>query len=359
MAEEGAGTRRRKKRAPFRIRDTEIPAGERAAVELPVAQLYTHTELTIPLQIVHGQRDGPVLLLSAAIHGDELNGVEIIRRVLRHRAIPRLRGTLIAAPVVNVFGFIHRSRYLPDRRDLNRCFPGSERGSLGARIANMFKKDVLDSCTHIVDLHTGAIHRSNLPQVRADMTDPDTAALAYAFGLPVILDSAPLDGSMRGVARDAGIAAITYEAGEALRFEEESIRAGVRGCIRVLRALGMLPRRTTPRTQSWDPLVARSSQWVRAEQDGVFRPHVELGAHVKKGDLLGIVASPEGENEREIVAPAAGVVIGRNNIPLVNEGEALFHIARFDALGELVRGVEEFRSGIQEGLVADTEPPLV
>jgi predicted deacylase len=300
-----------------------------------------------------------VLLLSAAIHGDELNGVEIIRRVLRHRAIPRLRGTLIAAPVVNVFGFIHRSRYLPDRRDLNRCFPGSERGSLGARIANLFKKDVLDACTHIVDLHTGAIHRSNLPQVRADMTDPDTAALAYAFGLPVIIDSAPLEGSMRGVARQAGISAITYEAGEALRFEEESIRAGVRGCIRVLRALGMLPRSGAPRKQSWEPLVARSSQWVRAEQDGVFRPHVVLGAKVKKGDLLGIVASPEGEGEREILAPAAGVVIGRNNIPLVNEGEALFHIARFDELGEVVRGVEEFRSGIQEGLVADTEPPLV
>ena len=350
---------RARARAPFAIRDVEVAPGQHVAIDLPVAQLYTHTELTIPLQIVHGRRDGPVLLLSAAIHGDELNGVEIIRRVLRHRAMPRLRGTLIAAPVVNVFGFIHRSRYLPDRRDLNRCFPGSERGSLGARIAHRFMQDVIHHCSHIVDLHTGAIHRSNLPQIRADMEDEEAAALAYAFGLPVILDSTALDGSMRAMARAQGIPAIVYEAGEALRFEEESIRAGVRGCIRVLRHLGMLPRTRAPRPQQWAPFVARSSQWVRAEQDGVFRPHVELGAHVAKGDLLGIVGSPEGGNELEIRVPAAGVVIGRNNIPLVNEGEALFHIARFDDLGDVVRGVESFRSGIQEGMVADSEPPLV
>lgn len=358
--ERGDRGRRRPGRAPFRIREAEIAPGDRGQFDLPVAQLYTHTELNIPLQVVHGRQDGPVLLLSAAIHGDELNGVEIIRRVLRHRSIPRLHGTLIAAPVVNVFGFIHRSRYLPDRRDLNRCFPGSERGSLGARMANLFTQEVIDGCTHILDLHTGAVHRSNLPQVRGDMDDPEIAAMARAFGLPVILDSSPLDGSMRAVAQKAGIAALTYEAGEALRFEEESIRAGVRGCIRVMRHLGMLPRARTPRRTQWEPFVARSTQWVRAEQDGVFRPHVDLGAHVKKSDLLGIVASPMGEDELEIRAPAAGVVIGRNNIPLVNEGEALFHVARFDALGDVVKGVEEFRSGIQEGGAGDDpEPPLV
>lgn len=354
-----SGRTRRSKRPPFRIGGVEVAPGEQAQVDLPVAQLYTHTELNIPMHVVHGTQDGPVLLLSAAIHGDELNGVEIIRRVLRHRSIPRLRGTLIAVPVVNVFGFIHRSRYLPDRRDLNRCFPGSERGSLGSRMAHLFKREVLDVCTHIVDLHTGAVHRSNLPQIRGDMDDEAVAALAYAFGLPVVLDSAALDGSLRGVAKEAGIPAITYEAGEALRFEEESIRAGMRGCVRVMRHLGMLPRARQRRTTDWAPIVARSSQWVRAEQDGVFRPLVDLGARVKRNDVLGVISSPMGESEMELLAPAAGVVIGRNNIPLVNEGEALFHVARFDELGEVHRGVEQFRSGMQEGLATDSEPPVV
>lgn len=345
-------------REPFRIRDLAVPAGSRGATELPAAQLYTHTQLNIPLQVVHGRLDGPTLLLTAAIHGDELNGVEIIRRVLRHRALMRLRGTLLAVPVVNVFGFIHRSRYLPDRRDLNRCFPGSEKGSLGARIADLFSREVLAHCTHLVDLHTGAIHRSNLPQIRADVDDDAVADMARAFGLPVILGSAALDGSLRHVAGARGIPAIVYEAGEALRFEERAIRAGVRGCLRVLRHLGMLPASRREQPPRWEPFVARSSQWVRAEQDGVFRPHVALGAHVRKGELLGVIGSPEGDGDIDILAPAAGVLVGRNNIPLVNEGEALFHIARFDALGEVARGLEDFQAGVLDDLPG-SEPPVL
>lgn len=348
---------RRPQRPPFRILDLEIAPGESGTVDLPVAQLYTHTELNIPLQVVHGRTAGPVLLICAAIHGDELNGVEVIRRLRRTRGISRLKGTLLLAPVVNVFGFIHRSRYLPDRRDLNRCFPGSERGSLGSRIASLFCRDVLDVCTHLLDLHTGAIHRSNLPQIRADCSDEQVLAMAYAFGLPVILDSEPLEGSLRAEAGTRGIPALVYEAGEALRYEEESIRAGVRGCLRVLRHLGMLaPSRA--RTPRWEPFVARSSQWVRAESDGVFRPHVSLGTRVRKGDVLGVVGSPLGEDEVDVLAPAAGVVVGRNNIPLVNEGEALFHVARFDELGEVVRGVEQFLDGMQAGARVDPDPTV-
>lgn len=349
---------KRPRRAPFRILDLEVPAGQSGSVDLRVAQLYTHTELNIPLQVLHGRSDGPVLLVCAAIHGDELNGVEIIRRLRRTPAVQRLRGTLVLAPVVNVFGFIHKSRYLPDRRDLNRCFPGTERGSLGSRIASIFCREVLDVCTHVLDLHTGAIHRSNLPQIRADCSNEDVLGMAQAFGLPVIIDSAALDGSLRAEAGSRGIPALVYEAGEALRYEEESIRAGTRGCLRVMRHLGMLaPSRA--RRHDWEPFVARSSQWVRAETDGVFRPHVSLGSHVRKGDLLGVVGSPLGEDELDILAPAAGVVVGRNNIPLVNEGEALFHIARFDALGDVVRGVEQFMGGMTESAAADPDPSVV
>ena len=354
-----ASRTRRAKRAPFRLLDLEVEAGTSGQVDLPVAQLYTHTELTVPLEVVHGRQDGPVLLISAALHGDELNGVEVIRRVRNARALRRLRGTLILAPVVNVFGFIHKSRYLPDRRDLNRCFPGSERGSLGSRMAAMFCRDVLSASTHLLDLHTGAIHRSNLPQVRADCSDPAVLEYARAFGMPVILDSPPLEGSLRAEAGERGIPALVFEGGEALRYEEESIRAGVRGCLSTMRFLGMLPpSRARTKDTSWEPVVARSSQWVRADQDGVFRPHVRLGARVKKDDVLGIVGSPMGEDEVEVVAPAAGVVVGCNRIPLVNEGEALFHIARFEALGDVARGVEEFVTDIADAPAVGTDPPL-
>lgn len=349
-----AGTPKRTRRQPFEIGDLSVRAGERGATDLAVAQLYTHTELTIPIQVVHGRREGPVLLVSAAIHGDELNGVEIIRRLMRQPALSRLKGTLITAPVVNVFGFIHRSRYLPDRRDLNRCFPGSGRGSLGSRVANLFKTRVLDHCSHLIDLHTGAIYRSNLPQVRGALADEAVHALARSFGLPVVLDSEPLEGSLRQEAKKAGIPAITYEGGEALRFDEPSIRAGLHGCLAVMRELGMLPRRRSrKRANAWEPVVAHSTQWVRAEIDGVFRQGVGLGAHVRKGDRMGWIASPLGEDEVEITAPAGGVLIGRNNIPLVHEGEALFHLARFDALGEVARGVEDFTSGLRDD--ADSE----
>lgn len=341
----------------FEICGLRVAPGERGSTALPAAQLYTHTQLDIPLQVIHGRQPGPVLLVTAAIHGDELNGVEILRRLLRYRGLGRLRGTLLAVPVLNVFGFIHRSRYLPDRRDLNRCFPGSGKGSLGARMAYQFTEQVLARATHLLDLHTGAIHRSNLPQIRADMDDGPVAELARAFGVPVILDSPPVGGSLRQEASRRGIPAIVYEAGEALRFDEPSVRAGVQGAMRVLRHLDMLPAGRRER-RDWDPFVARTSQWVRAEQDGVFRPHVRLGAHVAKGDLLGVVGSPEGEDEISILAPAAGVLVGRNNIPLVNEGEALFHIARFDALGDVARGLEEFRTDMLGDEPGGNEPSV-
>ena len=177
------------KNAPFEIDGITVQPGSRAKVELPLAQLYTQTPLNVPIHVIHGRKPGPVFMVSAAIHGDELNGVEIIRRLLRHSALKNLSGTLLAVPVVNVFGFIHKSRYLPDRRDLNRCFPGSETGSLGARMAWQFKTQVLDRATHAVDLHTGAIHRDNLPQIRANLSNDDTGAMANAFGVPVVINS--------------------------------------------------------------------------------------------------------------------------------------------------------------------------
>lgn len=348
---------REEKAAPFRINGTTVQPGTRAKVELPLAQLYTQTPLNVPIHVVHGRKPGPVLLVSAAIHGDELNGVEIIRRLLLHSSLKRMAGTLLAVPVVNVFGFIHKTRYLPDRRDLNRCFPGSETGSLGARMAWQFKTQVLDRASHAVDLHTGAIHRANLPQIRADLANPATAAMAQAFGVPVVINSVLGEGTLREVAEAQGIPVITYEAGEALRFDEGSIRAGVRGVLNIMHYLDMVgPRKTR---LPLEPHIARSSSWVRAERDGVFLPTVALGARVKKGQLIGRISSPFGGEDVAIESPCVGILVGRNNLPLVNEGEALYHIARFEEVGEVAENLEVFTTDIEQGPSSAGEPRIV
>lgn len=327
----------------FNIAGIDIAPGKRATIALPVTKLYTHAPIEIPIHVIRGKQDGPRLFISAAIHGDEINGVEIIRRLLKHAALKRLRGTLVSVPVVNVHGLINHSRYLPDRRDLNRCFPGSERGPLAARLAYLFMKEVVAKCTHGIDLHTGAIHRANLPQIRANLDDEETVRLAMAFSVPVLLNSTMRDGSLREAAAEKGIPMLLYEAGEALRFDEVSIRAGVRGIINVMRELAMLPPSKRKKSEPKEPMIARSSSWVRAPSSGIFRPVVALGARVEKEGLLGVIEDPFGEVEQPVHAKHAGIVIGRVNLPLTNEGDALFHIARFGKVDKAEATVEEFR----------------
>ncbi|MGB5261937.1 MAG: succinylglutamate desuccinylase/aspartoacylase family protein [Gammaproteobacteria bacterium] len=341
------------------IGDTEVAHGESIIIDVPMASLYTHAPMSLPVQVMRGRRDGPRLFVSAAIHGDEINGVEIIRRLLRLPLLKRLRGTLIAIPIVNVYGFIAHSRYLPDRRDLNRSFPGSDHGSMAARLADRFLSEIVDKCHYGIDLHTGAVHRDNLPQIRANLDDPETARLAQAFHVPVLLNSNIRDGSLRQVAADRGIPILLYEAGEALRFDEHSIRAGVKGIIAVMRELGMLPKTSRSRKHN-DPLVARSSSWVRAGGSGILRVTAALGTRVHKGDTIGIISDPFGQQELEVEANANGIIIGRTNLPLVNEGEGLFHIARFESTRQAENTVEAFQA---ENLLIhpalDDEPPIV
>ncbi|MGB0714036.1 MAG: succinylglutamate desuccinylase/aspartoacylase family protein [Gammaproteobacteria bacterium] len=346
----------RKRRPAFEIHDTRVAAGSTAALSIPVAGLYTAVPVNMPLHVVHGRSEGPTLLVSAAVHGDEINGVEIIRRLLRMPALKRLKGTLIAAPIVNVFGFLNRSRYLPDRRDLNRSFPGSESGSLAGRVAGLFLEEVVKRCNYGIDLHTAAIHRDNLPQIRADLEDPEIERLARAFGAPVALHSNIIEGSLRGAGRDMDVRILTYEAGEALRFHEFSIHQGVVGCINILRALEMLP---PSRRKSKPSTVLRSSTWVRAGQSGILRAHSALGAAVNKGDVLGVIADPFGEQEAEVLAPSTGIVIGRTNLPLAHEGEALFHIGRTQRAETLVEEIEALQSESDLRPVDDIGEPAI
>lgn len=306
-----------------------IAPGTRQTIDLPIPQLYTHTPMEMPVHVIHGKKAGHCLVVCAAVHGDEINGIEIIRRLVNQSSLKRLRGTLIAIPVVNVYGMIQGSRYLPDRRDLNRSFPGSEKGSLASRIADLFMTEVVSRATCVIDLHTGAVHRSNLPQIRGDLNDPETRELARTFGVPVMIQSRIRQGTLRESVSAQGIPIIVYEAGEALRLDELSIRVGVRGINHVMSGLKMLPPRKATR-KIFKPYIAQSSSWVRAPISGIMLNNTKLGVSVKKGDPLGSMADPFGPKRAEILASHSGVVIGRTHLPLVNEGDALIHIARID-----------------------------
>jgi len=349
------------KAEPFEINGIRVEPGQRVGLELPVARLYTHTSLAMPVQVVHGKLQGPCLFVSAAIHGDELNGVEVIRRLLRHSALKRLRGTLVAIPIVNVHGFLDRSRYLPDRRDLNRSFPGSDKGSLAARIAKLFMTEVVARCGYGIDLHTGAVHRENMPQIRANLDDPETERLAHAFGVPVLINSTLRDGSLRMAASEQGVTTLLYEAGEALRFDEVSIRAGLKGVLNVMRELNMLPARKRKTTGLRPPVVARSSSWVRAPESGILRTLVTLGTQVEKDTLLAVIADPFGEDEMEVRAQHKGIVIGRTQLPLVHQGEAVYHLAQFTHTERAARSVEVFQEATEPDPTAyddEPEPPI-
>ena len=344
-------------RKPFEINGTAITPGERAIVRLELPHQSASTPMRMPVQIIHGLREGPIMFVSAAIHGDEINGVEIIRQLVKGRRFRGLKGTLITVPTVNVYGFINHSRYLPDGRDLNRSFPGSPHGSLASRLAHRFCSEILSRCTHGIDLHTGGGHRTNHPHIRADLDDPETEAMAQAFGTPVIINANLKDGSLRQVAAERGVNMLLYEAGSALRFEQLAVRAGVRGILNVMRHLGMLAK-LKGRKNDFSSLEASSSAWLRAHVGGIFRSAVPLGQRVQKGQIMGEMSDPVGEGKSEIRAAFDGIVIGRTQLPVVNEGDALFHIARFGDTSEVEAAVEAFHEEHLEGLgEGDMDPP--
>lgn len=322
----------------FSIGGVEVKPGETKTIDLPAAKLYTDVALSIPVHVHRGKKPGPTVFISAAIHGDELNGIEIIRRLLDKKALKTIKGTLITVPMVNVYGVLNQSRYLPDRRDLNRCFPGSAKGPLANRLAHLFLNEIVAKCKYGIDLHTGAIHRSNLPQIRANLDDPEIQNLAEAFGVPVVLNSNLRDGSLREAAGDLGVKVLLYEAGEALRFNELSIQAGVAGVMNVLSHLGMIRR--YGKAKKLEPYIAHTSRWVRAGSSGIVRDKKVLGDRVRKGDILAEIADPLGHNPQAVFATCSGVIIGKTNIPLVHEGEAMFHIASFDDISDVTGEVE-------------------
>jgi predicted deacylase len=311
--------------APFAIAGTTVPPRSRRTIEVPVAPLPTDTSLSMSVAVLHGRRPGPVVWLSAAVHGDELNGIEIIRQLVRLLRPRELVGTVLAVPIVNVFGFLNESRYLPDRRDLNRSFPGSARGSLTAQLAHRFVTEIVHRADVGIDFHTGSDHRTNLAQVRGDLSIPEVARLADAFAAPATVNAAYRDGSLRTYCSSKGIPMLVFEGGEAHRFNDDAVRAGVDGTLRVLAALDMwagdVPSPAAP------TVLVEHSHWERARRSGIVRIDVRPGQAVDRGQVLGVIGDALGERPSAVRATTPGVVLGYTRNPIVSQGDALVHIA--------------------------------
>lgn len=313
----------------LKIGQFQIPKGSRQRIELGLARLYDFTELSLPVEVIRGKEDGPTFLVSGAIHGDEIVGAAIIKRLIRSKRLKHLKGTLIAIPILNVFGFNNKSRYFPDRRDLNRSFPGSKNGSLASRVAHLFVNEIVKKCDYGIDFHSGAIHRVNLPQIRMSLDSEEDNELAKSFGVPVVIDSRVRDGSLRACAKDMGLKMLLFEGGEALRIEERVVKIGVRGALSVMEKVGMLPPVHHSEDTMQKTYFANSSTWVRAPQSGMIRFTKKLGSHVEEGSPMGVISDAFGQHSVSILSPSDGVIIGQSQIPLVNKGDGVFHLATF------------------------------
>jgi len=308
---------------PLEILDESVPPGERVSLELVLSESFGGTPVTTPVSVTRGTSPGPTLCLTGGVHGDEIVGVEIVRRAIDQVDPAQLRGTLIGVPVVNALGFRRGSRYLPDRRDLNRYFPGRPTGSSAARIAYRLFTRVIKHCEVLVDFHSGSFHRANLPQVRANLEDPRLTGLAGWFGAPVVVHSVGRLGTLRQAANAAGINALLYEAGEPLKFDQGSVAGGVEGSERLMEALGMLDSGLSPVAASD---VFRGSHWVRADEGGIFLGERGLGDQVEAGERIGTLTDPFSNEQVEVRSTQGGRVIGRAVDQVVLPGFALYHL---------------------------------
>ncbi len=305
------------------IAGKEIAPGEFKQVDINIARLPSHTLIDTPIFVSRGIEEGPVLALTAGMHGDEINGMEIVRRIIDSGLHHPKRGTVVCMPIVNIYGFLNYSREVPDGKDINRSFPGNKNGSLASRVAYHLMKEVVPFIDYGIDFHTGGAMRTNYPQVRAVMKDQTNLALANAFHAPFTIDSPFRPNSLRKEASRHGKNIIVYEGGESLRFDHQAIEEGIAGTLRLMKHLNMIDWASDPKETN---KIIWSTSWIRAKYAGLFQANIQCGNLVTKGDWVGTITDPFGEFKEQILAPETGYVIGLNNIPVINAGDALMHI---------------------------------
>jgi predicted deacylase len=305
----------------------EILPGKGAQLNLDVAKLHTTTPILVPVIIERAKVDGPTVLLMAGLHGDEINGIEIIRRVLRKGFNKPQIGTIICLPVFNIFGFLNVKRELPDGRDLNRSFPGSESGSLAAQFAFHFMKEIAPHVDYVIDFHTGSAQRNNYPQIRCVLQDEKHLDLAKIFNPPFILNSSYIPKTIRESINKLGKNMLLFEGGKTNNIEELIVEEGLNGVKRLLSHLGMRTFKIDI-SRDREPVILKDSKWMRSPNSGMFQALVDNGAKVNKGDIIGMVTDPYGNFEKKIKAAQAGYLICLNESPVVYKGDAIFHIGR-------------------------------
>lgn len=304
------------------IKGKAIKHGERAMINLLIDTLPTHTKLELPVYVYRGNESGPTILLTAGIHGDEINGIETIRRLVVDKSVKLIKGTVIAVPIVNIYGFLNQTRDMPDGKDLNRSFPGSNRGSLAQRIANLLTEEILPEIDFGIDFHTGATNRPNFPQIRCVTLNKKNQELAKAFAPPFVVNTNLVEKSFRKIASKVEKNIILYEGGCAQVFNENAIQEAFDGTLRVLKSFGMIAKAPKPNRTKW----LSDSTWIRAKNAGLLHPLTALGEKIKKNQVIAIITDPFGESEFLIKSHIDGYLIGINNKSVINAGDALFHI---------------------------------
>jgi len=339
---------------PLQICNETVYPAERLSLALPLPELFSCAPLYMPIKIIHGRQAGPCLLLTAAMHGNELNGTEIINQLLQQKALKRLRGTLIAIPVVNVPGLMNRTRFLPGGLDLDRCFPGSETGTHAERMAHLFVTELYNKADVCIDLQTGVLNHTSLPQLHIDFANGKARHLAKAFNPPVINQTPFHPGMLRTLAKQDNKPYLTYEAGQAMHFDPYAIKLGLKGVMNCLKKLEMLPERPNKKADTLKSSFSRENVWVYASTSGVSYSTLQLGQYVAKGEELCTIRDPFGsDNHETIKSPEEGIIVGIHNVPLVHEGEALFELALFPEVHDTASQLEAFEE-VRQDMIDDT-----
>ncbi|OGT38087.1 MAG: peptidase M14 [Gammaproteobacteria bacterium RIFCSPHIGHO2_12_FULL_38_14] len=329
------------KNSSITICNETIFPGEILSLALPLPQLFSCAPLYMPIKIIHGKEAGPCLLVTAAMHGNELNGTEIVNRLISTLTNAKICGTLIAIPVLNVYGLISRSRYLPGGVDLDTCFPGTKNGTHAERTAYIFTSEIFSKANICIDLQTGFMNCSNLPQLYTNFNNETERRLARAFNTPIILDQIQKEGSLRQLSQKQNIPFLLYEAGEAMRFDDHAINTGLKGILNVMRELEMLRKKQSIKENAHQSSFAKHSIWIRASTSGISHTKLKLGQWIKKGEALCIIKDPFGTNDHiTVYSPVEGIIIGKNNLPLVQEGEKIFQIAFFSEVQQVLDSLE-------------------
>lgn len=313
------------KEKPFTINGETIPLGSSVQIHLRIARLPTHTNIDLPVYVFRAKEPGPTLLLTAGMHGDETNGIEIVRQLISSKKIMPERGSVIAIPIVNIYGFLQHARYLPDGKDLNRSFPGHKSGSLAKRVAWAVMNDIMPLVDYGVDFHTGGANVSNYPQIRCEFKFTKNGKLASFFNAPFTLNSPMIDKSFRKAAHKIGKNILVYEGGESMRFDEFAIREAIDGTLRLMKGLEM--RSTAPEYLRQN-LMLRKSKWIRARYSGLFHAFVKPGDKIRRNQEIGTITDPYGETTYKVKVSEGGYVIGLNYTPVLNAGDAILHLGK-------------------------------